>query len=148
MNWSAVVAALLGMGAYNWDFQRNELGIRSIVGTALLLFGGLAFTDAAPQFGPRLWVVLVIVAGVALFYMFAMTTIVRSRYSTPTIGREYLVGRRGVAASGFDPEGVVDLDGARWRARSHRAAGVSSGDPVVVLEVKGIVLEVGPVEAD
>jgi membrane-bound serine protease (ClpP class) len=77
-----------------------------------------------------------------------MTTIVRSRYSTPTIGREYLVGRRGVATSEFDPEGVVDLDGARWRARSTRAAGVSPGDAVEVLEVKGIILEVGPVDAD
>jgi membrane-bound serine protease (ClpP class) len=148
MNWPAVAAALIGLGAYNWDFQRNELGVRSIAGTALLLYGGLAFTDAAPQFGPRWWVVVVIVAGVALFYMFAMTTIVRSRYSTPTIGREYLVGRRGVATSEFDPEGVVDLDGARWRARSTRAAGVSPGDAVEVLEVKGIILEVGPVDAD
>jgi membrane-bound serine protease (ClpP class) len=148
MNWVAVVAAMAGLGLYNWDFQRNELGWRSIAGTGLLLYGGLAFTDAAPQFGPRWWVILVIVSGVAVFYLIAMTTIVRSRYSTPTIGREYLVGRRGVAASSFDPEGVVDLDGARWRARSHRAAGLAVGDPVEVLEVKGIVLEVSPVDPD
>ena len=65
-------------------------------------------------------------------------------FATPTIGREHLVGRRGVAATAFDPEGVVDLDGARWRARTTRAADLAPGDEVEVLEVKGIVLEVGP----
>jgi membrane-bound serine protease (ClpP class) len=148
MNWIAVGAAVLGLGAYNWDFQRNELGVRSIAGTGLLLYGGLAFTDAGPQFGPRWWVVLVVVAGIGLFYMFAMTTIVRSRYSTPTIGREYLVGQRGTATSTFDPEGIIDLDGARWRARTTRAADVAPGDALEVLEVNGIVLEVGPVDSE
>jgi membrane-bound ClpP family serine protease len=40
--------------------------------------------------------------------------------------------------------GIVELDGARWRARSHRAAGIAAGDPIEVLEVSGVMLEVGP----
>lgn len=144
INWLAIAATVVGLVLYTWDFQRNELGLRSIAGTALLLYGGFAITNAAPQFGPRWWAVLLTVAGLALFYLFAMTSVVRSRFSTPTIGREYLVGRAGVAETGFDPEGIVTVDGARWRARSHRAAGLGPGDAVEVIEVKGIVLEVGP----
>ena len=144
INWLAVAATVVGLILYTWDFQRNELGLRSIVGTGLLLYGGFAITTAAPQFSPRWWAVLLTVAGLALFYLFAMTSVVRSRFSTPTIGREYLVGRVGVAETGFDPEGVVTVDGARWRARSHRAAGLGPGDDIEVIEVKGIVLEVGP----
>lgn len=144
INWLAIAATVAGLILYTWDFQRNELGLRSILGTMLLVGGGLAITDAAPQFSARWWAVLLTVGGLALFYLFAMTSIVRSRFSTPTIGREYLVGRTGVAETGFDPEGVVTVDGARWRARSHRAAGLGPGDAVEVVEVKGIVLEVGP----
>lgn len=146
MNWIAVAIALFGLLLYTWDFQRNTLGPRSIAGTAALLGGGFFYTSASPQYNPAWWAVIITVIGIALFYGFALTTVVRSRFSTLTIGREYLIGKRGTAETAFDPEGVVEVDGARWRARSHRAAGLGPGDPIEVLEVNGILLEVGPPE--
>ena len=146
VRWWALAAAGAGVLLYTWDFQRNRLGLRTIVGTAALLAGGLGFTDAAPQFGPRWWVILIVVTGLALFYGFAMTTVVRSRFSTPTIGREHLIGRPGVAESDLDPDGIVSIGGATWRATAHRAAGIKNGDAVSVLGVKEIVLEVEPGE--
>jgi membrane-bound serine protease (ClpP class) len=148
MNWFAVVAAIAGLGLYNWDFQRHELGVRSIVGTALMVWGGVAFTSGAPQIGTSLWAVLLTVFGIVLFYLFAMTTIVRSRFGTPTIGREHLVGLTGFAESHLQPDGVVVVDGAKWRARAHRAAGVEPGSPIEVLAVEGITLQVAPIEED
>ncbi len=148
MNWPAVAASVVGLFAYNWDFQRGRIGWRSVVGTGLLLAGGLNFTTALPQFGPVPWVVVTVVIGAALFYGFALTAIARSRYSTPTIGREGLVGRSGVAETDFTPEGVVNVDGARWRGRSHREAGIKAGDSVVVASISGIVLEVDPAPVD
>jgi membrane-bound serine protease (ClpP class) len=144
INWLAVAAVLLGMAMYTWEFQLNQLGIRSILGSILLVVGGLTLTTAEPQFGPQWWAVLLVVAGVAAFYVFAMGTVVRSRFSTPTIGREHLIGARGIAETDFDPEGTVTIDGAQWRARSHRAAGLQPGDEIEVLEVSGTMLEVGP----
>jgi membrane-bound serine protease (ClpP class) len=144
--WPAVAASAAGLLLYTWDFQRNQLGWRSILGSLLLVAGGLTFTDARPQFAPSWWVVLVIVAGTALFYGFALTTIVRSRFSTRTIGRDHLIGRTGVADEALSPEGVVMVDGARWRARSHREAGIESGDPIEVMGIDGIVLLVDPAE--
>jgi membrane-bound serine protease (ClpP class) len=146
MNWFGVALALFGLLLYTWEFQQNRLGIRSVVGTAALLGGGFFYTSAAPQYTPAWWGVVITVIGIALFYGFALTTVVRSRFSTLTIGREYLVGKQGIAETDFDPEGVVVVDGARWRARSHRAAGLGPGDAVEVLEVNGILLEVGPPE--
>ena len=67
VRWWAVALAIFGIGAYTWDFQRNRLGWRSLLGTAGLLLGGLQLTDAAPRFEPRWWVILLIVAGLALF---------------------------------------------------------------------------------
>jgi len=146
MNWFGVALALFGLLMYTWEFQQNRLGIRSLIGTASLLAGGFWYTSAAPQYTPAWWGVVISVIGIALFYGFALTTVVRSRFSTLTIGREYLVGKHGIAETDFDPEGVVVVDGARWRARSHRAAGLGPGDAIEVLEVNGILLEVGPPE--
>lgn len=138
--WPGVAATVAGLALYTWDFQRRRIGWRSIAGTVLLVLGGLLFTDARPQFAPTWWVVLVVVAGAALFYAVALTTIVRSRFSTATIGRDHLIGRSGVADGALSPDGVVLVDGARWRARSHREAGIGPGDPVEVRGIDGVVL--------
>lgn len=144
MRWLSLAAVLLGMVLYTVDFQNTVISWRGVLGTLVLLVGGLAITDAAPQFGPRWWAVVLTIIGIAAFYMVAMTTVARSRFSTRTIGREHLVGRHGHAETAFDPFGIVDVDGARWRARSHRAAGIAVGDAVEVLDVTGIMLEVSP----
>ena len=148
MRWVSLGVVLVGMLLYTVDFQNTVISWRGLLGTALLLGGGLTITDAAPQFGARWWAVVLIVIGIASFYMVALTTVARSRFSTRTIGREHLVGRRGIAETVFDPYGTVDVDGAKWRARSHRAAGIAQGDAVEVLEVTGIMLEVVPVEGE
>lgn len=147
INWLSVGGAVLGLGLYTWDFQRHELGARSILGTIFMVWGGLTLTNGSPQFGTSLWAVLLTVLGIMAFYLFAMTTIVRSRFGTPTIGREHLVGMTGVAESRLEPDGVVTIDGAKWRARAHRAAGIEPGSPIEVLAVEGITLQVAPVEA-
>jgi len=140
--WPAVAAVLVGIWLYVVEFQRNDLGWKSLVGTALLGAGGLRFVDASPQLVSTWWVVALVVVGTALFFAFALTTVVRARFSTQTIGREHLKGRMGTAAGAIAPEGIVIVDGAEWRARSTRASGIEAGDQVRVTEVVGVVLEV------
>jgi membrane-bound serine protease (ClpP class) len=91
-------------------------------------------------------VLLVVMGGFALFMLGGMTAMIRSRFSTPTIGREGMVGEEGTAEVAVDPEGVVLIRGARWRARTNRATPVAAGDPVRVVSVEGLVLEVEPPE--
>jgi membrane-bound serine protease (ClpP class) len=66
------------------------------------------------------------------------------RFSTPTIGREGLVGEMGEAAVDIAPDGVVVVRGARWRARTNRATPVLAGDVIRVVEIDGLVLEIEP----
>lgn len=148
VRWWAVAVAVGGVLLLTWDFQRSRFFWRSLAGVAAMMVGGLSITSASPQFGPRWWVVLVVAAGTALFYGFAMTTVVRARYSTPTIGREHLIGRSAVAETDLDPDGVVAVDGARWRASSHRAAGIARGDAVAIVAVREVTLEVEPLAAE
>jgi membrane-bound serine protease (ClpP class) len=144
VRWWSLAAVGVGMVLYTVDFQNSTISWRGLLGSVLLLVGGLTLTDAGPQFGPEWWVVVLVVIGIAAFYMVALTTVARARFSTRTIGRDHLVGKRGVAETDMDPQGVVEVDGARWRARSHRAAGVAAGDAVEVVGVAGIMLEVEP----
>jgi membrane-bound serine protease (ClpP class) len=142
--WPALAAVLAGVVLYVIDLQRNDLAWRSILGTALLLFAGFRLVDGAPQLVPVWWAVVLIVIGTALFFGFALTTVVRARFSTDTIGRTHLIGRRGVAVGAISPDGEVEVDGVRWRARSTRRSGIGSGDAVVVARIDGVVLEVEP----
>lgn len=144
VRWWAVALVPLGLLLYTVDFQRNDLRWRTALGTLALLVGGLFLTDAAPQVVVTWWVIALVVVFAALWFSFALTTVVRARFSTQTIGRDHLVGRRGEALSEIAPEGTVEVDGARWQARSGRSSGIGPGDPVVVISVDGVVLEVGP----
>lgn len=145
VRWWAMALVPIGLLLYTIDFQRNDLGWKSVLGTGALLAGGLWFTDAAPQIDQSWWVVALVVLFAALWFGFALTTVVRARFSTQTIGRDHLVGLTGTAGSAIEPEGIVVVDGARWRARSSRVSGIAEGDPIRITAVEGIVLEVEPV---
>jgi len=145
VRWWAVALVPVGLLLYTIDFQRNDLGWKSLLGTGALISAGLFFTDAAPQIVQTWWIVLIIVLGTALWFGFALTTIVRSRFSTQTIGRDHLVGRIGTADTAIAPDGTVVVDGAKWQARSTRVSGIEAGDRVEVVAVEGVLLEVDPV---
>jgi membrane-bound serine protease (ClpP class) len=73
-----------------------------------------------------------------------MTAMLRARFSTPTIGREGMIGQMGEATTGIDPEGMVDLRGGKWRARTNRATPIPAGERVRVVAIDGLLLEVEP----
>ncbi|MGH8936509.1 MAG: NfeD family protein [Acidimicrobiia bacterium] len=146
LTWWALSLTLGGLGLLAADVQRGAPGIATATGLVMLAVGGLRFTDAAPQLVPTWWAVLATVVAVGLFFRVGITTVARARFSTPTIGREHLIGRQGKAASDLTPEGVVLVGEAQWRAVSHRQAGIRAGDPVTVVGVRGAVLRVEPAE--
>lgn len=142
LRWWGLVLVLLGMWLFNVDYQRGRFRVLSTLGALALLIGGFTFADGSPQVVPNTWGVVFAVVGIWLFYQFAMPTVARARFSTPTIGREHMIGRSGVAGSGFDPDGEAIVDEARWSATAHREAGIEQGDEIVVVGIDGLFLEV------
>jgi membrane-bound serine protease (ClpP class) len=71
---------------------------------------------------------------------------VRTRFATPTIGREWMIGEVGIVITDVDPDGVVEIGAGRWRARTNRATPVLAGEQIRVAEIDGITLEVEPLE--
>ena len=118
------------------------------VGGLLLQVGGVFFVDGSGQIDTRWWFIVPSVLAVLFFFLLAMPTVQRARFSTQVLGREGLIGSTGVALVDFDPDGIVEVNGARWRATAHREAGIKQDSPVVVSGVDGLFLEVGPDQPD
>jgi membrane-bound serine protease (ClpP class) len=98
--------------------------------------------------GVRLsWLSLLVgIGGVALTFFSGMPSMVRTRFATPTIGREWMIGAPGEAVSAVDPDGVVKVGEGTWRARTNRATPVPVGGRVRVVAIDGVTLEVEPEE--
>jgi membrane protein implicated in regulation of membrane protease activity len=122
--------------------QLGGIFVLSMAGAVVLQLAGMALIDGGGQIDPRWWLVLPSVLASLFFFLIAMPTVQRARLSTDTIGRDSLIGEHGVALADFDPDGLVEVRGARWRATAHREAGITKGDEVVVDGVDGMFLEV------
>jgi membrane-bound serine protease (ClpP class) len=86
------------------------------------------------------------VVGIVLLMLAGLPATVRSRFSTPTIGRESMVGEEGQVVTEVAPAGVVRVRDALWPARTNRATPLAVGDRVRVVAIEGASLEVAPVE--
>lgn len=141
-NWWALGLVIAGFVALVAAYQRGGILFLTVLGALMLQGGGTFLIDGGGQIDPRWWLVLPSVLGVLFFFLLAMPTVSRARLSTETIGRESLVGEQGRALVDFDPDGLVEVRGARWRGTAHREAGISAGDSVLVTGVDGLFLEV------
>jgi membrane-bound serine protease (ClpP class) len=146
VHWWALALLFVSLFGFAIDVQAGGLGVWTIIATVCLVTGSWFLYGGAAQLRPPWWVFLVVIGGTLLFMLGGMTAMVRSRFSTPTVGREGMVGEDGVAEVAVDPDGVVLIRGARWRARTNRATPIAAGDPVKVVSVEGLVLEVEPPE--
>ena len=145
--WPAVGMVIAGVAFLVWGFIQNRVGWRAALGGALVLVGGLTFTSTRPAYPPAVWLVGLASLASSLFIWYSLTTVVRGRFATPTVGRENLLGRRCVVVSELSPGGVVLLDGARWRATADRGIQIAPGAPVEIVGVIGLILEVDPLGA-
>lgn len=135
-----LVAAIL---AFAVDVQTGVPRVWSAVGAGSLVAGSLLVYDGYDLS----WITLLVgIVGISVFMVAGMPAMVRTRFSTPTIGREWMIGEEGEAVTNVSPEGVVRVRGALWRARTNRATPVPLHESVRVVEVDGLLLEVEPLE--
>ena len=144
VRWWAVALALLGWSLLTAAYQKGGVLALTILGALMLQVSGSFFVFGSGQIDPRWYLVLPSVLAALFFFMLAMPTVQRARFSTRTIGRDGLIGEKGVAVDAFDPDGIVEVKGARWRATAHREAGLVAGSEVLVAGVDGMFLEVEP----
>jgi membrane-bound serine protease (ClpP class) len=144
----AVALIIVAMLAFAVDIQ---VGVpRLWTGVGLVAFIVASFAMYRPIDGSDMrlgWITLISgVASVALAFIVGMPSMVRTRFATPTIGREWMVGLEGAADSAISPEGTVIVKGAKWRARTNRATPLDPGQGCRVVGIDGVTLEVEPLE--
>ncbi len=144
VSWWAAALLAAGIVACSVDVQAGRVGFWTVIGTAALLLGSLTLFGGSSRLHVPWWELVVVLAGTLLFFVGALPAFVRARFSTPTVGREGLIGELGEAEVAVDPDGVVVIRGSRWRARTNRATPVAAGDRARVVSVEGLVLEVEP----
>lgn len=139
----ALAALIATFPAYAIDVQTGVPRFWSAVATLLLVVGSLGlFVD-----GPPSWITLAAgIIGVVLAMVGGMPAMVRTRFSTPTIGRDWMIGETGVARSAVEPDGIVTVRDSPWRAHTNRATPIAEGDTIRVVAIDGLVLEVEPLE--
>lgn len=130
--------------AYGIDVQTGVPRVWTGIATVLFVLGSLTLYEGDVSLS---WITLLVaIVGMVLAMLGGMPAMVRSRFSTPTIGREWMIGEEGTATTPVAPEGTVVVRGAPWKARTNRATPIDAGASVRVAAIEGLVLEVEPVE--
>jgi membrane-bound serine protease (ClpP class) len=144
VQWWAVGLLMLGIFGFTVDVQAGGLGPWTAIGGVALVAGSVTLYGGSSRLDPAWWSILIVCGTTALFMVSGMTAMIRSRFATPTVGRQGLVGEMGTAEVDVAPDGVVRLREARWKARTNRATPIHAGDAVRVIAIDGLVLEVEP----
>ncbi len=139
----AVALLIASVLAFAIDIQTNMPRLYSAVGMFCFMLGSWFLYD-----GLRVsWVTLIVgVVGAALYAYTGMPSMVRTRFSSPTIGRSWMIGELGEAMTDISPEGSVQIREASWRAFTNRATPLKAGDQVKVIGIHRMLLEVAPLE--
>jgi membrane-bound serine protease (ClpP class) len=145
---AAVALLVLSMLAFAVDVQVGIPRTWTAVGIVLFIISAWYLYRPVPGNDLRLgWITLIVaVGGVMLTFVVGMPSMVRTRFATPTIGREWMIGHEGTATTTIDPDGVALVSGARWRARTNRATPIKAGGSLKVVAIDGVTLEVEPEE--
>jgi len=139
----ALALLVVAMFGFAIDVQTGVPRLWSAIGFGALVVGSLALFDGFSLS----WITLLVgIGGTAAAMVAGMPAMVRTRFSTPTIGREWMIGEAGEAVTNVDPDGVVRVRGALWRARTNRATPIDLRAGIRVVEVDGLLLEVEPIE--
>lgn len=141
--WWAIAMLVIAFIGFAIDVQSGIQAFWSGVGVLFLILGSLFLM---PEHGIG-WLPLITgMVGMLLAMLGGMPAMVRTRFSTPTIGREWMVGELAEVIEQVDPDGVVSIRGAPWRARTNRATPILVGAQARVVEIDGLLLEVEPEE--
>ena len=141
IRWWGLLLIGLSMLAFAIDVQTGVPRFWTGAGVVMFVVGSFTLYEGLLLS----WITLgVAIIGVLLAFIAGMPSMVRTRFSTPTIGREWMIGELGRAVTAVDPDGVVQIRDALWRASTNRATPIEELESIRVVSIDGLVLEVEP----
>ncbi len=118
VQWLSVLGILLAFGLVATDLFVPSHGTLTVIGVGIMIASALTLFDTAqaPGVAVALWVVILVAVLIALFALSGVWLALRSRDRPVTTGQEGLIGRIAEVRKRLDPEGMVFVEGALWRA--------------------------------
>lgn len=141
VRWWGLLLIGFSMVAFAIDVQTGVPRFWTGAGVVMFVLGSFTLYDGLLLS----WITLgFAIVAVVLAFTAGMPSMVRTRFSTPTIGREWMIGELGRAVTAVAPDGVVQIRDALWRASTNRATPIEELESVRVVSIDGLVLEVEP----
>ena len=146
MNTTGMLLVLLGIGLLVLELKIPS-GVLGVGGTIALIIGSVMMTGTVPGVSVGLSFIIPAALAFAAIFLFLGRLALAAHRRPPVTGKEGLVGTEGRARDALAPDatGYVLVHGELWKAISRSP--VSPGDPVRVLDVKGLTLDVEPLMA-
>ncbi len=139
--WWGIALLLASILAMAVDVQTNVPRLYSALGMVLFVLGTWFLYDGVSMS----WITgLFGIVGAVLYAYTGMPSMVRTRFSTPTIGRKWMIGQLGTAMTSVNPTGTVTIDDTPWRAVTNRATPIDDGEAVRVVGIDRLMLLVEP----
>jgi membrane-bound serine protease (ClpP class) len=153
INFAGLLLIVLAMTLFILEAKFPTHGVLGVGGVVAMVLGAL-FLIRSPMtgMGVRLWTALSVVIPFAIIVIILMRLVLRSRAWKISTGKEELIGEVGevreAVGSPQNPDnmGSVFVHGELWRAATRPGESIPEGARVRVKRVKGLTLEVEPLE--
>ena len=141
INYSGVALILFAIILFLLEIKVPSYGILSIGGVVSLVLGGLFLIDSpGPYLKVSIGVIISVVVFTAAFFLFALRYVVKAHRKQVVTGVEGLIGQTAEVREKIDPEGLVYVAGALWKAVADEPIDVNVR--VVIVAVDGMVVKV------
>ncbi|MDT8385399.1 MAG: nodulation protein NfeD [Gammaproteobacteria bacterium] len=145
INYAGIGLILLGVALMVAEAFQPSFGILGIGGVIAFVFGSIILLDTeAPGFGINLAVIALFALLSALVFIIVIGMAIRARQRKVVSGLEQLLGGEASVLGDFDQQGMVAIHSEHWRA--HTQTPLHKDQIVRVTGLKGLILEVEPVE--
>ncbi len=139
--YAALALILASFAFFALEVKFTSHGLFGIAGVVTMFLGGVLLVEGPiPEMRVNWTTALAVSISFGLIAMFLMGIAVRALRNRVTTGEEGMVGEVGVARTPLDPGGKVFVHGEIWDAVA--AAPVAAGDPVRVIRVRDLTVEV------
>ncbi len=123
------------------EIKVQSFGVLAIGGIVAMIIGALMLIKApVPEMRPSLTYILPFVIAVSAIILFLLTLVFRAHARPASTGREGMIGETGTARTDLSPAGKVFVHGELWEAEADTP--IRAGEPVKVVEVRGLKLKV------
>ncbi|MEQ8172676.1 MAG: nodulation protein NfeD [Candidatus Eremiobacterota bacterium] len=146
VNYAGLALLVFAFILFIIDIKAPTHGILTAGGVISMILGSIFLFNSDLPFYQVSWsIILGVVGTTTVFFVFIITTVLRSHKKKVTTGVEGFTGQKGIVKNPLEPKGQIMLDGALWRAIT-TGRYVKEGEEVIVKKVDGLTVYVEPYE--